>query len=104
MSIIFDKFREFGEAFTESLPIRVVNYPDRGRGQPGHYDLLLTTQDKSEQPHLTLKHGDFVVVKVGPTKWYMAHVIRTDNYVKVIEVKFMSKTGSKFSFTEEAPM
>ena len=46
----FDKFTEFGEAFTESPPIRVVNYPDRRRGQPGHYDLLLTTQDKSEQP------------------------------------------------------
>ena len=47
----FDKFTEFGEAFTESPPIRVVNYSDRGRGQPGHYDLLLTTQDKSEQPY-----------------------------------------------------
>ena len=91
----FDKFTEFCEAFTESPPIRVVHYPERGCVQPSHYDLLLTTQDKSEQLHLTLKHRDFVVVKAGPTKWYMAQVIRTDNYAKLIE----TKTESKFSFT-----
>ena len=73
-----NKSTQFGEAFSESPPIHLVNYPDKGRGHPGHYDLMLFNHVNSKQPPLNLKHGDFVAIKAGPIEWHTAQITQID--------------------------
>ena len=60
---------------------------------PAHYDFLLDT--------LYPKAGDFVALKFGMKKWYMAQVSDIDHSIPEIEVKFMARSGNTYIFTDE---
>ena len=60
---------------------------------PVHYDLLLNT--------LYPKTGDFVALKFGMKKWYMAQVSDIDHSIPEIEVKFVAPSGNTYIFTDE---
>ena len=55
-------------------------------------------QKAVERPNF--KPGDFVALKEGKTKWYMAEVVDADEENEELKLKFMRKFGERFIFVE----
>ena len=94
-----DKTTEFG-GFFNSQPCYILYYPEEKdeQGQQkraGHYDLLRRVRCQ------VYSIGDFVAVRAGKSKWYMAIISELDNDTKEVKLNFMERSGSLFSFSDE---
>ena len=94
-----DKTTEFGRFFN-SQPCHILYYPEEKdkQGQQkraGHYDLLRGVRCQ------VYSTGDFVVVRAGKSKWYMAIISELDNDTEEVKSNFMERSGSLFSFNDE---
>ena len=90
----------YGEVFQEkAAPIHLKYTAEAisadGKRIPAHYDLLIDP--------LYPRTGDFVGTKFGRSTWYMAQVADIDHSVPEIKVKFMTKSGNTYIFTDEQP-
>ena len=94
-----DKTTEFGGLFN-SQPCHILCYPEEKdeQGQQkraGHYDLLRGVRCQ------VYSIGDFVAVRAGKSKWYMAIISELDNDTEQVKLNFMERSGSLFSFSDE---
>ena len=94
-----DKTTEFG-GFFNSQPCHILYYPEEKdeQGQQkraGHYDLLRGVRCQ------VFSIGDFVAVRAGKSKWYMAIISEFDNDTEEVKLNFMERSGSLFSFSDE---
>ena len=94
-----DKTTEFG-GFFNSQPCHILYYPEEKdeQGQQkraGHYDLRRGVRCQ------VYSIGDFVAVRGGKSKWYMAIISELDNDMEEVKLNFMERSGSLFSFSDE---
>ena len=99
-----DKTTEFG-GFFNSQPLLLyylyfLYYPEEKHEQvqqkrAGHYDLLRGVRCQ------VYSIGDFVAVRAGKSKWYMAIISGLDNDTEEVKFNFVERSGSLFSFSDE---
>ena len=94
-----DKTTEFG-GFFNSQPCNILYYPEEKdeQGQQkraGHYDLLREVRCQ------VYSIGDFVAVRAGKSKWYMAIISELDNDTEEVKLNFMEISRSLLSFSDE---
>ena len=99
------KTTEFGECFASQPSIHLLYYEEEKDDQgnqikAGHDNLLKRVVLLSQEGSL-FAIGDYVTVRFGKSKWYMAIITEVDNETEEVKLNFMEKTGKLFAFSEE---
>ena len=103
-----DKTTTFEEYFSSQPAIHILYYEEEideeGKQQKaGHYNLLkrVTSLTQGTSDAVVSSVGDYMAVRLGKSTLYMAIITEDDNETKEVKVKFMEKSGTLFTFSDE---